>query len=202
MGWYEKAMPTVKDVTASVKEAADALRSMRGVKGIHAFGSYAENHSNPKFNLKDVDLLVECSFESGDLLAIDSGPCSALNMPREDLEDEGFDPHCVAFTKQCLKMRKTGFDMWAVASDGVILHWGSMPESVEEWREIRRKAESEANRVTQLKRPQLCTASEAERTKWRATYEETMQSLVSDGPLGWYSSTAAPSSILEKAMRL
>jgi hypothetical protein len=202
MRWYEKAMPTVKDIASFVDEAAISLRTIKGVKAVHTFGSFAENISNPKFNVKDVDLLVECRFESGDLLAIDCGATSPLYLSRDDLEEEGFDPDCVAFTKKCLDLRKMSFDMWAIAKDQVLLHWGAMPESVEEWKEIRKKAEIDATIATGLKRANLCSASESERKSWKTAYDQTIQNFVNDHPTGWYASTADPKQILKQSIKI
>lgn len=202
MRWYERAMPTIKDTLPYVEEAALEISKLPEVTHVYACGSFAENIKNDSFNVKDIDLLVECSINSGDLLSIDKSSNGAFNIPTSDLEDEGFSPKAVAFTKNYLNFGKYNIDQWAISSDKVILHWGPITETVEEWKKLRSDAEKKAKNNTGLTRNKLCTVSEELREQWKKEYDSVIQDFISGGPVGWYASKAPADKILEKSIKL
>lgn len=195
-------MPTVGDAEPYVQAMAKELASANGVKHVYVWGSFAENIKNTKYNCKDIDLLVVCGFNSGDLLAIDKTPFGAFETPEDELEDQGFNPLAVAFTKRYLKYGQYNIDQWALSSDNNLLHWGPLTDSVEEWKTLRTSAETNAKSITGLSRKQLCKASDDLRQRWRDAYDQTVQDFISGGPIGWYAAENIEENILDKAIRL
>lgn len=195
-------MPTVGDAEPYIQTMAKELAAVNGVKSVYVWGSFAENIKKPKYNIKDVDLLVVCNFDSGDLLAIDKTPFGAFETPEDELEDQGFDPLAVAFTKKYLKYSQYNIDQWALSKDRKLLHWGPLTDSVEEWKSLRKSAEDNAKSVTGLSRKQLCKASEDQRQRWRDAYDKVVQDFISGGPIGWYAAESVEEDILDKAIRL
>lgn len=203
MKWYEKSMPSIKDVKPFLEETAKSFKSTKGIKSVYVFGSFAENIEKPRYNVKDIDLVVKSSFESGDFFAIDpENNYGILNKTAEELIEEGFEPNCAIFTKKCYNLKNTPFDIWAITKDRLVLHWGDMPESVEEWKEVRKIAESQAVLETSLKREKLCSASEEERKKWKTIYDEVIKNFVNNNSLGWYQSQSDPEEIISKSIQI
>src|SRR5438128_1372649 len=145
MSWYKQCMPCVKDVTPYVTEVCAGVKQLPGVSGVYLFGSYAQNRSKPTFVVKDVDVIAATNFHSGDLMAIDNSRYSALRIRPDELEDMGFDPQAVAFTKRFLSYDQFNIDHWVTSSDGKLLHWGAIPDTREEWLELHSQAEASAN---------------------------------------------------------
>lgn len=202
MKWYQRAMPTIKDTMPYVLQAAQSISSLPEVKNVYVWGSFADNIKNDKYNVKDIDILVECNINSGDLLAIDKTYGGAFDIAISSLEDEGFDPDAVAFTKGYLNFGQFNIDQWAMSSDNVLLHWGPITETIEEWKNLRSSAEKEAKSITGLFRKSLCTATEDMREKWKAAYDSVIQDFISGGPVGWYASKDSTDKILDKAIKL
>ncbi len=195
-------MPTVGDADEYIRQAAAEIAALPDVEGVYVWGSFAENISNPKFNIKDVDLLVRCNFNSGDLLAIDKTPFGAFEIPSNELEDEGFNPRAVSFTKKYLKFSQFNIDQWAISQDERLLHWGPITETVSEWADLRKEAEAHAKEATGLTRKRLCRASNDDRSKWRNAYNEYVQDFITGGPVGWYASETILDDIIDQAIRL
>ncbi len=143
--WYKQAMPTVKDVTPHFDEISTEIQHLPGVESVWIWGSVLEHASQPDYTIKDLDIITKTSFDSGDLMAIDDGKYSPLRMNPKNLEDEGFNPDAVAFTKGYLAVKKCNIDHWLISSDNKLLHWGLIPESVEDWTEAHQEAEQFAN---------------------------------------------------------
>ena len=95
-------MPTIKDVLPYVEEVARTIRSMNGVEAVYVTGSVMSQAETPDYAVKDIDIIVKTTFDSGDLMAIDAGSDSPLKMNMKDLEDFGFNPEAVKFTKAYL----------------------------------------------------------------------------------------------------
>lgn len=202
MHWYERAMPKITDVLPYIQESADDISSIAGVNKIYVWGSFAENILNPNFNVRDIDLLVMCNFDSGDLLAIDKTQDGPLNISKEDLEDEGFNPQAVSFTKKYLKLAKYNIDQWAISRDNQLLHWGPVTDTVREWNDIRKEAEDSASNITGISHKKLCIANESMRKKWKESYSEYIMNFIEGGLVGWYASDTSIEDVMQRSIEL
>lgn len=202
MKWYEKAIPRIRDVQPYLKEASKNISNFKQVKNVYAWGSLAENFNKKEHRIKDVDILIECNFDSGDLLAIDNSFNGALKMSSEELEDLGFNPSAVLFTKSILSHKMPSIDFWAVSKDKKLLHWGPITETIEEWKQVRKEAENKAEIITGFKNKEVLSASENDRKKWHEAYEKYLQDFSNGCPQGWYSSQNNVDKIFEKAVKL
>jgi hypothetical protein len=191
MGWYSDIMPTVGDLEPLVVASAESIYKLPGVSSVRAWGSYAENAQKKTARIREVEILVKCSFNSGDLLAIEKGPMGPFNIHPNDLEDLGFNPKAVKFTKGLLKSCSFRSDLWTYSSDKKLLHWGPVADTIEEWKEVRKQSEEIAEKRTGFCRKTLKKASEEEAKEWVQSYEESLQSFISEGPLGWYESACS-----------
>jgi predicted nucleotidyltransferase len=202
MKWYDRAIPKIKDVEPYLKEAAKNLSANPQIKNIYVWGSVAEKFSDKEHRIKDIDILIECNFNSGDLLAIDNNNEGALKIARNELEDLGFNPEAVDFTKTILRHKIPSIDFWAISNDKKLLHWGPITETVEEWKQVRKEAEEKAEALTGIKKKEIIRASETDRKKWHAHYEKYIHDYSNGCPQGWYSSQNNVDKIFEKAIRL
>ena len=202
MKWYEKAIPKITDVLPHLKEATKDISSFAQVKNIYVWGSIAENFNNKDFRVKDIDILIECDFDSGDLLAIDNSSEGALKIAGQELEDMGFDENAVKFTNSLLRLKVPSLDFWAVSNDKKLLHWGPITETIEEWKQIRKEAETKAEIVTGIEKKLLHKASEINRKKWHTAYENSIHEFSKGCPQGWYASQNCVEKIFETAIKL
>jgi hypothetical protein len=202
MRWYDRAIPQINDVMPYIKEAAKSISAFAQVKNVYVWGGIAENVDNASFRVKDIDILIECGFDSGDLLAIDSSSEGALKIASSELEDLGFNPSAVRFTSSLLKMKAPSVDFWAVSKDQKLLHWGPITETVEEWKQVRKEAESKAEIATGVSKKDLHRTSEAERRKWHEAYEQSIHDFSEGCPQGWYASQNNVDKVFEKAIKL
>lgn len=202
MLWYERTFPTVEQSLPYIKDAAQDLSKTRGVKSVMVWGSFANILENPRSSTKNIDLLVTCSFDSEDLLAIDYTEGSPLGMTQEEMECLGFNPAAVAFTKKYVKYANYNIDQWAISKDGKLLHWGPVAETIEEWEGHRKIAEKAATDKTGISRKHLCKSSLQDRTRWKSVYDEAINHILCETTMGWYSSETNPEDILKKAVPL
>ena len=145
-------MPCVKDVQPFVNIIANEIKAISGVLQVYAWGSYVENLTNPNYIVKDLDIIAKTKFNSSDLMSIDAHKYGAIGMKPQDLEDSGFNPEAVAFTKKFLSYNKYNVDHWCISSDKKLLHWGAIPDTQEDWRELHASAEKEAQKDSGLSR--------------------------------------------------
>jgi len=202
MRWYQRALPTVESVLPGVEKAATEIAALNGINEVFAWGSLAENITNKTSSIKDIDILVTCDFDSGDLLAIEKGPTGPFSIKSSELEEEGFNPLAVAFTKQFVKSAGFRVDYWALSRDDKLLHWGPITDSVEEFKELRKDAEEKVSKKLNLERKNLHKASATKRQSWLDQYTEEIRSCVASGPLGWYMALASSEEILCNAVKL
>ena len=197
-------MPTVKDVTAHVDEIARAVSGMPGVQNVYVHGSYLTHVDEPNYPLKDIDIIACTRFDSGDLMAIDAGRDSPLKMASSEWEDFGFNPEAVLFTRQFLGLRQYNLDHWATSSDGKLMHWGPMPESIDEWQEVHAEAEKFAEKTTGYNRKKLAKQCDATQTHWRDAYLASVNKGVTkrDRLLGWLPSDHPAEEVLTQARKL
>jgi len=202
MRWYQRALPTVGSVLPNVEKAAAEISALNGISGVFAWGSLAENITDKTSSIKDIDILVTCDFDSGDLLAIEKGPAGPFSIKSSELEEEGFNPLAVAFTKRFVRSAGFRVDYWALSKDDKLLHWGPITDSVEEFKELRKDAEEKVSKKLELERKNLHKASAAKRQNWLDQYTESIRSCVASGPLGWYMASASSEEILCNAVKL
>ena len=202
MRWYDRAIPKINDIMPYLKEAAKSISINKQVKNIYAWGSIAENFENKESRVKDIDILIECNFDSGDLLAIDNSQNGALKIAKTELEDLGFNPNAVFFTQSLLKLKAPSIDFWAVSKDKKLLHWGPITETIEEWKQIRKEAEIKAEEITNFSKKEILIASENDRKKWHEAYEKYIQDYANGCPQGWYASQNSIDKVFDKVTKL
>jgi hypothetical protein len=202
MKWYEKAIPKINDVLPYLKEAATSMLKNPDVSSVRLWGGIAENFNNKNYRIKDIDILIKCNFDSGDLLAIDTSSNGALKTSKSELEDLGFNPRSVLFTQSILKLKSPFVDFWAISNDNKVLHWGLITDTIEEWKQVRKEAESRTEETTGFKKQQIILASNADRKKWQEIYEDFIREFSNGCPQGWYSSQNDAEKLLNKSIPL
>lgn len=195
-------MPTIRDVQPFLTEMAQAISKIGGVKSVLLWGSTAKNLDNPTFVLRDIDLIAVTQFYSEDLLSIIDGKNSPFKLAFSVLEDEGFDPLSVAFTKQFVSLNEYNIDHWAISSDKKLLHWGATLENKEEWDDLRREAEEYATFITKSDRRKLARASQDAKDRWSLMYDHHINKFLSKMPRGWFQSEHPLSEILGDTVKL
>ncbi len=183
--WYQKCMPRIKDVEPHLQEMFKDISSMKQVKGLYAWGSYSENIKNPNFRVKDIDIIARTKFDSGDLIAIDEEIIRESNS-RETLENQGYDPLAVSFSKRFIDINKFNVDHWALSSDRKLLHWGAVLVNKEESDSMNKEAEEYAIKITGMNRKKINRSSDIDRKSWYQIYHAYIQRQFEDMPSGWY----------------
>lgn len=201
MSWYKRAMPSRKDLSPIIDDICKQIRAIGGVTAVHVWGSYVDQ-KDPNYPIKDLDIIASTAFDAGDLMAIDNSRYSALRIRPTELEDEGFNPKAVGFTKQFLSFEKYNVDHWAASKDGKLLHWGAIPESNEDWAELHTEAESRAEKDTGLKRTQLVKCSDDRRKDWKRAYDSYLSMVISSKSAGWCPTEHAIGDILNRAQQM
>lgn len=184
--WYKKRMPRVAEVKKDLIDLANELQDIKGVSRIYAWGSLAENYNNSKASIKEIDVMLKTSFFSEDLISINDSGDSPMRMSEDKLENFGYDVDAVNFTKQLIKLNSFNFKKWVISSDNKILHWGGIPESIEEWYEIKKEAEEYAEIATNCSSEKIKTKPVEIQNKWATTYEHKINKYLSGMPKGWY----------------
>jgi predicted nucleotidyltransferase len=201
--WYKRMMPRVKDVKTSLTKVAEDVRAMNGVKGIRVWGSYVRNKNNPDYPLRDVDIIAETEFHSEDLLSVMENETShPLSMSPEELEDEGYNPGAVDFTKKFMAIDNINIDRWAISSDEKLLHLGPITSCQFEWDEIRQEAENDANEMAGVDRGNIKSASKNTQETWYSIYKQHFDTYLKGMPDGWYQSEQNLSEILPLTEKL
>jgi hypothetical protein len=202
MSWYKQSMPTVADLMPVIDGLCKEIKAIAGVTDVYLWGSYMEHLDKPTYAVKDVDIIAATNFDSGDLLAIDNSKYSALRLHPNDLEDEGFNPQAVAFTKRFLSYSKYNVDHWAVSRNGKLLHWGAMPDNQDDWAELHAEAEARARETCGVKRAELHRATPEKRSEWKGVYDSYIASFLSKKATGWCQSQHKFAEIAEKAKKV
>ena len=201
MSWYKHSMPTIADLTKVIDGLCKEIKAIDGVKNVYLWGSYVENLNQPTYAVKDVDIIAATNFDVGDLLAIDNSKYSALRLHPNDLEDEGFNPQAVKFTKRFLSFSNYNVDHWAVSKNDKLLHWGAIPETQEEWAELHKEAENKAIESTGIKRSALCGKSHEIRREWKQIFDDYVTGFLSKKATGWCQSKTNFADVLVKAVQ-
>ena len=140
--WYKKSMPTIITVEANIDNIAKKISAINGVKSVLAWGSFVKNAQKKYSVIRDLDIIAVSNIFSEDLLSItNDNICSPFNLSVTELEDEGFAPKAVKFTKAFINIKDYNVDHWAISSDKKLLHWGAFIENKDHWEEIKEQAE-------------------------------------------------------------
>ncbi len=177
-------MPKVKDVKPNLSNALSAFKKIDGVRSIYAWGSYAKNIDKPNFRVRDIDILAKTKFNSGDLLAIDNKVITS-SYTDTYLEDQGYDPRSVKFSKAFLDLSKH-IDCWAISVDRKLLHWGPVPVNLNDSQCISKEAEDYASRNVGMSRKKINKSSEHHRKNWYNHYVKYVDKYFEGMPTGWY----------------
>lgn len=180
-----KVFPTIKEVKETVDQAVSQIKSIENVKKVMAFGSYAQNINNPDFRVKDVDIIVVLPFHSEDLIAINK---KVLAAKTDILGDMGFDIEAVKVSKKLNKIDLGLLDKWAISQDNKLLHWGPFITNKEESEEIKKEAESHAEKETGFNLSKLNKLSSSHREEWFGSFQDYIKNQFAGMPSGWYCS--------------
>lgn len=186
VSWYKRYLPTILDAKQALSGLVSNLKRIEGVKDILVFGSFVDHFNQPNVRIKDVDILIRVPFHSEDLIAINK---KVFAMSEGSLENEGFDPGAVRFSKKLASIENVvPIDAWALSSDKKLLHWGPMISTREESDEIKKEAEEYAAKQTGFNLKKIQKAGPRSRKNWYSTYHRYVQSQLGDMPFGWYCS--------------
>ena len=185
--WYKKCMPKVKDIAPYLPIISKNIKKIDGVKSIYVWGSYASNINEPNFRVKDVDLLIKTNFNSGDLIAVDEDIIQKI-CTNKYLEEQGYDPLAVKFSKQFIKLTKHNIDHWTISSDKKLLHWGPIVINKSESKDIKKEAENYASKQSGYNKNKISKLSEKIRRNWYQYYCDYIGRYLSNMPSGWYQS--------------
>jgi hypothetical protein len=179
--WYKNFLPKIKETNIFISNFKKELfASSNDCKKIFAWGEYAQKIDKDNETIKEVDIIVQSSLKEDDLISITDGNNSPLKIKSELLIDLGFNPECVNFTKNLLKLSNKNLsnlniNIWIVSSNKKLLHWGPIQEEAEEWSEIKEEAEKYANRE-----------SESTKNSWVELYKHHLSKYSNNMPKGWY----------------
>lgn len=200
MKWYNQAIPRIRDFKTVLNTFVQSSKNYKFIKNIYVFGEYVTKFKDQNYRIKDIDILVDTDIYSGDLLAIDNSQDGALCISHDMLEDLGFNKYAVSFTENILQHKINNIEFWVGSTDGKVLHWGPMGDTLEDWYRLKREAENKAEIATCLKKAQIIRASEDLQQKWNEVYDSFMASHTKDCPQGWYESENSLETILKTCM--
>jgi len=187
--WYKKCMPSIKNVSPHIPILLSDLKKTEGVKGIYIWGSFARNINRPDHRLTDIDILIRTSFNSGDLLSIGDKIISD-SYSNDFLENQGYEPSAVNFSKEFIKLSKYNIDHWVTSCDRRLLHWGPTATNYKESEEIREEAKHYANKEAGILNKKFNKISNVERKKWYKHYYHYINKNFDGMPTGWYKTEA------------
>jgi predicted nucleotidyltransferase len=157
-------MPCVKSIKPYLGKIAENIKAISGVKNVYVFGSLAQNISNPNHRITDIDIIATVPINSEDLTAINQ---ETLGYKVAHLEDDGFNPKAVAFSKSYTNT-EIPIDCWVISSDKKLLHWGPIASNESDQRSIIKEAEYLASIDTGIM--DLKKTSEDDRNNWFLRY--------------------------------
>jgi hypothetical protein len=178
-------MPKIKDVEPHILEILNNFKTANNVKNLYIWGSYAENANNPNYRVRDIDVLAKTKFNSGDLISIEEDIVKDLCSDRY-LENQGYDPLAVKFSRNFLSLTKYNMDCWAISSDRKLLHWGPIITNKQESEDTSKEAEEHASLLTGKTRHKIDKTSEKTRKNWYNSYCNYMTKCFEGMPTGWY----------------
>ena len=207
--WYKRSMPTVAQFKPFMLNLCETVKKIKGVNSVLVWGPFVNHIGEPEFVLKNVDIVAANDFHSGDLLSLSTDTTSleknansVFNLSKEKLEDEGFDPGSVSFTKKFIALKKYNVDHWAISNDDIVLHWGPLPAAKNEWEIIKKEAESYADGITGTSLFALHDKNQKTKNEWSVFYDQFVSQALSGMPFGWYKSDYNAKEILQTGLRL
>jgi len=201
--WYQKSMPKIAVVETNIGNIANNIMGIDGVKSVLAWGSFVKNATKKNSVIRDLDIIAVNNIFSEDLLSITNDNInSPFNLSVTELEDEGFDPKAVKFTKAFIKIKDYNIDHWAISSDDKLLHWGAFIENKDHWREIREQAEKHARKQTKTERKNLHKASQTIKNRWTDNYNHWINKYLAGMPEGWYKLNCNIDDILKETKKI
>lgn len=197
--WYQKLMPTIKDVKPFIKSVAKELNELKDVQSVMVWGEYSSNVNKLSHSIREIDFIIKTSFHSDDLLAITSeDEFSTLKMSSDELEMMGYDIDSINFTKKIKKQTKFPSNFWVTSKNKKLLHWGPIVEQHDEWIELQDLAEKYANENTNIK--SIIKQSQNTKDNWYEYYTSFLNNYVDDMPEGWYISKTDLNSVLSSGI--
>ena len=195
-------MPKIKDIKPNFSNIIQDIKKINGIKSLYIWGSYATNQDNPNFRVKDIDIIAKTNLHSGDLLAIDKKIIDA-NLTKEFLEEQGYHPEAIKFSKEFLNFSKYNIDHWVISSDDKLLHWGAIIDEKKEADNLQKEADKYANYQTGFNRKKINISSENNRKNWYNCQRNYLNQYFYNMPSGWYcSSEENIKQILSKAIKI
>jgi len=203
MSWYKKSMPTIATVEANINNIAKKISAIKGVKSVLVWGSFVKNAQKKNSVIRDLDIIAVNNIFSEDLLSItNDNICSPFNLSTTELEDEGFNPKSVKFTKAFINIKDYNVDHWAISSDKKLLHWGAFIENKDHWEEIKEQAEKHAQKETKMNRNNLYKASQTTKNRWTNNYNHWINKHLAGMPEGWYKLECDIDEILQETKKI
>jgi hypothetical protein len=201
--WYKKSMPEIKIILPLIANAKATLMSEPSVKDVLIWGSVAKNYKDPTFIIRDVDIIAVTNLYSEDLISITAdSKNNPFKMSDNELEDEGFDPKTIKFTKKYLSIEGLNFDKWTISIDKKLLHWGAIPDNKEDSISLKIEAENYANSMTQINREKLKKYNQSKKEEWTKHYDNFMKKIYADSPLGWFESNCNINEVLMETIKI
>ena len=184
--WYKKSMPTIETITPCLPKLACSIYSIDNVKSVLLWGSVAQHLEDKDFIPKDLDIIAVTDLFSEDLAAISDDDNSPFSLTIDALEDEGYDPEAVHFTKKYIVIKDFNIDHWVLSGDNKLLHWGPTIENQHDWEEIKQEAERYANDISPTSYQKLSHTSNKNKQNWLLNYNQYINKFLSEAPEGWY----------------
>jgi len=199
--WYSHYMPKIKEITKSLPLVAEKLKAIPRLKSVYVIGSYVTYKNNPDQRIRDIDIVIKTSFHSEDMMAIDN-EIIKLSGKKEYLEEQGFDPEAIKFSQNLINAKEDIWNLWVISKDKKLLHWGPIPENIEELNIVNKNAEEYAHKTTGFNLSKMKKLSEIKRKNWYNVYKNYLNTYFSNMPLGWYQSNTSVKHILDSSIRL
>jgi len=198
--WYKGLTPKVIDVKSSIKDLALKIKEIEGVKHVLVWGSFVKNKNVPDYPLRDLDIIAVASIPSEDLIAIVDD--STLSLKVSQLEEDGFNPLAINFTKKFTEIEDFNMDHWAISKDKKLLHYGPITDNREEWKDVNKEAEKSAIKETGMTKYNLRKASAEVQQTWYTIYRKHFDNYHGKMPNGWYESEQEVKDILKETQKI
>lgn len=199
--WYNNCFPKVKDLIPSIKNIAKEIKTIDGVKNIYLWGSVAENLKNLDFPVRNLNIIASTKFLSDDLISINEGKNSPLKMAETILEENGYDPKSVNFTKNFIKIKNFNMDHWCLSSDNKLLHYGFIIENFKEYKSIENEILKKVEKEIGIKKEAIYNDNE-NLMKYQNYHRYYMKQYLENMPIGWYMSNLKIKEIKNKIKKV
>lgn len=183
--WFIKCLPKIKEIKSNLPLITSDLNKIKGVNGLYLWGEVYENINNPEHRVKNIDIVAKTSFHSGDLLSIDND-ITKLHMDDNSLEDKGYDPYSVFFSKKFIELPDYNINKWAISYDNKLLHWGAILKNKKDTDYIIQEAEKFADTHTGIRFKDILKKGDKDRKIWYENYHNYLKKYFEGMPSGWY----------------